>query len=470
MLTRRNSETSPSGRKVGLGLAAFAALALSLAPVSVPQAVASDGYGSNNAGRLSGYMKPCFGMLLDAQLRTCGPRYHKGTQRYGYHGQGQADASIDCDRAQPRYVEEVVGRIRSGGVLYLKAKNRSCVATLDIKKSITIVGQGYGPNQIPVLVAPPGESAIRISSSADQVILKDMYISAPRSQGMAAIEASNTELTLQNTQIRYQGDNAAVHLSGGRLNMLDNSHLIAKTRSVALAVNNVALFMENSQIATTAGGIYAVLTGDSQIQTVSIQQLSDWRGFGRGEGATGVEVRLDSGGSILSMNDMKVLYFSQGISIEGAGEALLSHTLIARADHGVVLGLNRARIIENTIIASEIGVDVQDGTAYIGRNQIANIRTAGILASASGEIRAVDNQIDPNGEPCQTLKWGNIDPSQRTCTPWYRGSEFDVPGDSRDQFMFDDFWPHMLVASSDATPGAATPGPIPYTQLDKSKP
>ncbi|WP_040409870.1 hypothetical protein [Asticcacaulis sp. AC402] len=466
---RKNSETSPSGRtRAGLGLGAVAALALVLAPVFVPQANARDGnYEHSSAASVSGYMKPCFGMLLDAQLRTCGPRHYKGGSRYGYHGRGQADATVDCDRANPRYVEEVVGRIRSGGVLYLKAKNRSCVATLDIKKSITIVGQGYGPQQIPVLVAPAGESAIRISPSADHVILKDMFISAPRSQGMAGVEASNTELTLQNTLVRYQGDNAAVHLSGGRLNMTENTHLIAKTRSVALAVNNASLFAENSQIATTSGGIYGVLNGDSQMQGVSVQQLADWHGFERGEGATGIEIKLDSGGSILSMNDMKVLYFSKGVSIEGAGEALLSHTLIARSDQGIVLGLNRARIIENTIIANEIGIDIQDGTAFVGRNQIANIRTAGILASSTGEVRAVDNQIDPNGEGCPSLKWGSIEPSQRVCTPWYRGSEFDVPGDADDQFMFDEFWPRMTVATID---GAAAPGPVPYNQLDKTKP
>lgn len=473
MWMRNNSEKSPSGRTTGLGLKGLGMVAAMTAVVSlasaVPSAMADSYYDGNNAARLSGYMKPCFGMLLDAQLRTCGARpYHRGGYRYGYHGRGQGDATIDCDRANPGYVEEVAGRIRSGGVLYLKAKNRSCVATLDIRRSITIVGQGYGPQQIPVLVAPAGESAIRISSSADRVTLKDMYISAPRSEGSAGIEASNTELTIQNSEIRYQGDNAAVHLSGGRLNLTENSHLIAKTRSVALAVNHASLFAENSEIATTSGGIYAVLDGDSQIQGVSIQQLADWHGFERGEGATGVEIKLDSGGSILSMNDIKVLYFAEGISLEGAGEALLSHSLVARSDHGIVLGLNRARIIENTVIANEIGIDIQDGTAYVGRNQIANVHTAGLLASSTGEIRAVDNQIDPNGEGCPNLKWGNIEPSARTCTPWYRGSEFDVPGDANDQYMFDEFWPRMTtIAMTDPAPAAAVAPNIP---ADPSKP
>lgn len=456
MWMRKNSEKSPFGRSTRFGMVAAAAAVMSLAPVTLPQAASADTYTGNNAGRLNGYIRPCFGMLLDAQLRTCGARSHDG-DRYKYHGSGQADASIDCDRASSDYVEQVVGRIRSGGVLYLRAKNKSCVATLDIKRSITIVGQGFGPQQIPVLVAPSGESAIRISASADRVILKDMYISAPRSEGSAGIEASNTELTIQNSEIRYQGDNAAVHLSGGRMNLVENSHLIAKTRSVALAVNNATLFAENSEIATTSGGVYAVLSGDSQMQGVSVLQLADWHGFERGEGATGLEIKLSNDDAILSMNTLHVQDFAEGIRLEGAGEGLLSHSFIERSEHGLTLGLNRARIIENTIIANEIGIDIQDGTAYVGRNQIANMHTAGILASSTGEIRAVDNRIDPNGEECPTLKWGNIEPSARVCTPWYRGSEFDVPGDAEDQYMFDDYWPRMTtVAMTDPAPAAAT--------------
>ncbi len=444
---------------VGRGLAAVAAaLALVLTGLTcAPSPAAAQVWAGTNATRTSAYIKPCFGMLLDVQLRTCGYRHYRSTgYLYGYYGHGAADAYVDCDRAHRGYVEDVVRRLRPGGVLHLKARNQSCIASLDIQHSITIVGEGYGPNTIPALVAPDGENCIRVGGQAEHVILKDVYLSSPRGEGAACVEAANTELTIQNSEIRYQGDNAAVHLSGGRLNLTENSHLIAKTRSDALAVNNAQLFVENSEIASTSGGIYAVLDGDSQIQGTTIQQLADWHGFERGDGATGIEINLDSGNSILSMNDLKVLYFSQGLSLDGAGEALLSHSLVARSDHGITASLNRVRVIENTIIASEIGIDVERGTAFIGRNQIANMRTAGILAESEGEIRAVDNEVDPNGGGCPTLKWGNIEPSQRVCTPWYKGSEFDVPGDADDQYMFDQFWPHMggdvAMSNTEGTP------------------
>ncbi len=440
------------------GMLGLILLVLSLlAPAAFP-AAADQVYTGNNAARVNATIKPCFGMLLDIQLRTCGPqRHYRGDgYRYGYYGT-RRDASIDCDRANPGYVEEVARHIRSGGVLYLKARNRSCIASLEITRSITIVGQGYGNQSIPVLVAPDGQSCIRVAPSADHVILKNVYFSSPRGQEAACIEAANTELTIQNSLIRYQGNGPAVHLAGGRLNLTESSHLIAKTRTVAVAINNATLYAENSEIASTTGGIYATLSGDSQILGVSVQQLADWHGFERGEGGVGLDIRLDSADSILTMNDMKVLYFPTGLSMDGAGEALMSHTLVARSEHGVNTSVNRMRLIENTIIASEIGVDIERGTGYVGRNQIANVRTAGILASSQGEIRAVDNEIDPNGNGCPSLKWGNIEPSQRVCTPWYKGSEFDVPGDAEDQYMFDQYWPRMNMVSA-PVPAAIAPG------------
>ncbi|MDI7776310.1 right-handed parallel beta-helix repeat-containing protein [Asticcacaulis sp. EMRT-3] len=414
----------------------------------------ADAWRGNNAARVDATIRPCFGMLLDAQLRTCGPQRHYRYDggRYGYYGHGRADATVDCDRASQGYVEAVARNIRPYGVLYLKAHNRSCVASLDIDHSITIVGQGFGPNTIPVLVAPDGQNCLRISPNADKVILKNVYVSSPRGGNAPCIEAAGKELTIQNSEIRYQGDNAAVHVAGGRLNLTDSSHIIAKTRAVALAVSEGELYAENSEIASTAGGIYAVLTGDSQILGVSVQQLADWHGFERGDNAIGLDLKLDSADSILTMNDMKVQYFAEGIHLDGAGEALLSHSLVARSDHAVTSSVSRVRIIENTLIANEIGIDVEAGTADVGRNQIANVRTAGILAQSNGEIRAVDNAIDPNGEGCPTLRWGNIDPAERTCRPWFKGSAFDVPGDAADQVMFDQFWPHMSADTYNASP------------------
>lgn len=410
---------------------------------------------TNNAARVNSTIRPCFGMLLDAQLKTCGGRSYKSRSAHYRHGAGAASAVVDCDRARSGYVEEAARRVRAGGVLRLKAKNRSCVGTLDITKPITIIGDGTTA-AIPALVAPDGQPCLRISPSARKVVIKDIYMASPRAQMAPCLDAANTELTLQNAHIRYEGDNAAVVLSGGRLNLIDETHIVAKTRSAAVAANDAVLFAEDVQIASTASGLYASLNGDSTLQGVTFQQLADWHGFERGEGATGVEIHLQNRGAIMTIDSIKVTHFSNGMVLDGAGEMLISNSLISGSNDAITSSLDRVRLIENTIMADEIGVNVVDGTAFLGRNNIAKVKTAGILASSHGEVRAVDNAIDPGDAGCPTLKWGNIDPAARTCTPWYQGSVFDAPADAKDQSMFADFWPRRAYVPSTAGTAPAT--------------
>ncbi len=450
---KRNDHSDPSAPRARTGLAGMTlAVLLALPMMALNAAPASaDPFQTRgfNDARVSASIRPCFGMLLGPEMHTCGYR-HEGP-RYGYYGGGvggRYDASVDCDRAHPGYVEEVAARIRDGGVLYLKAHTRSCVVSLTINRSITIVGEGYGANQIPVIVAPDDEACITVKPSATRVILKNLYISSPRGDESDCIVSTNSEVTIQGTEIRYQGNQSAIRANGGRINLIEGSHVIAKTRTYAVNVSKVSLLAEDSEIASTVSGIRADLTGDSQIHGVTLQQLADWHGFDRGKGGAGLDIKMVDSDAIVNLSDLTIAFFPDGVLLDGGGEGLLSHSLIRGATHGVTSWLERTRIIENTIIADEIGVEVKQGTTYIGRNEIAGVSTAGLYAAAGkGAIRAVDNKVDPSSRGCEALQWGAIDPAERHCTPWYRGSDFDVPGDAADQYMFDHFWPSTYYES-----------------------
>ncbi len=470
---KRNDHSDPSTPQapmglVGMGIAAL--LALPMLALSSP--ASADPYQTRgfNDARVSASIRPCFGMLLGPEMHTCGYR-HEG-HRYGYYGAGDSryDASVDCDRAHPGYVEEVASHIRDGGVLYLKAHDRSCVVSLVINRSITIIGTGYGANQVPVIVAPDGEPCITIKPSAQRVVLKNLYVSSPRGDESDCIVSTNSEVTIQGSQIRYQGNQSAIHANGGRVNLIEGSHVIAKTRGYAINLSKVTLLAEDSEIASTVSGIRADLNGDSDIHGVTLQQLADWHGFERGDGGTGLDLKLVDSDSIVSLSDLTLSFFPDGVKLDGGGEGLLSHSLIRGAQHGVTSWLDRTRIIENTIIADEIGVEVKTGTTYIGRNEIAGVRTAGLYAATRGQIRAVDNKVDPSSRGCEALQWGEIDPAERHCTPWYRGSAFDVPGDAADQYMFDHFWPstyydsiapHTMAKADTPPPAGDAPPPAP---------
>ncbi|MFT3996295.1 MAG: hypothetical protein QM667_02725 [Asticcacaulis sp.] len=426
-------------------LVTFAALVFSLIGLSAVPAVAQPSSYSNgyNAARVEALTRPCFGVLLDYQLRTCAKQ-----RRYylpPYHV-GRSTLTINCDTARQAYVEDMIRRMRSGGTVTMVARKRSCVASLSLSKSLNIIGDNGG-TRLPVLVAPDGEACLRINPGADRVVLKNMLIESRRGGGSACIYSSGSELRLISSTVRYEGDAAALDVSGGRLDMR-SSFVIAKTRTVAVDVKLARVYADQVGITSTSSGIQAVLNGDSQLQGLSVQQLADWRGFERGKGAVGMDIRLDSGDSILSMDDLRVEFFADAINISGGGEALLSRSLIDFADHGITSKLHRLRLIDNKIMASEIAVNVDDGEAFLGRNHIAKVRTAGILASPQGLIRAVDNLIDASKEDCQRLQWGSVEPALRSCTPWYKGSEFDIPADATRQAMYADYWPHLTAVTN----------------------
>ena len=67
------------------------------------------------------------------------------------------------------------------------------------------------------------------------------------------------------------------------------------------------------------------------------------------------------------------------------------------------------------------------------------------MADSGAQIRAVENRIDPGTDGCVNLSWGNIPPAERSCTPWFEGSEFDTPLDADQQQFYADFWPSSAL-------------------------
>lgn len=415
--------------------------------------IALSDYTPNYSAQQDSLLRPCFGALLSPQMRSChafNPRGHL----YG-HGPLRSSALIDCDRESPSLIEAKIAHVRTGGAV--RFKGRRCHVSLDLKRSIVLIGTGSGPEATQI-VARDGESCVRVDPSADKVFIENMVLISNRGGQAACVYSSNAELTLKNVTVRYEGDSAAVHIYDGRLNLI-NSNLVARTRYAALSASNVQIFAESSVIASTSDGVIATLDGDSSLQGITVLQLGDWRGFERGQNAHGMDLKLNSTDSILTLDDMHISDFADALTISGGGEALLSRTAIDGASHGISSSLNRIRIINNVIKADEIGIHVSAGTAFVGYNRVALVRTAGLLASDSGEVRAVDNRIDVDPEGCTKLKWGALDPAQRTCTPWYKGSEFDIPADS-DQAHFQNYWPNNLAAlSPERAPSAPASAP-----------
>ena len=440
---------------LGLGLGG-----LSISATDASAKAAQNDYRPAYASSTDQLIQPCFGALINAKI--CGGKTFRARgHHYGY-GRLKSSASINCDRASPSQIEAAISRVRGGGAIKLSGKR--CRISANLSRSVVLTGTGSGA-EATAIVARDGESCVRINPSAQKVFIQNLVLISSRGGQASCIHSANAELTLKNVSVRYEGDGAAVSVSGGRLNLI-NSNIVARTRAVALAVSEIVMFAESSVIASTSSGMIGSLNGDSSLQGMTFLNLGDWRGFERGEGARALEIKLSSTESILNMDDMRISDFADAIHLSGGGEALLSRTHIEGATHGIVTELKRARLINNIVEANEIGISVFGGTAFVGYNKVAMVRTAGLLVEDNGQVRAVDNKIEADRDGCETLKWGSLDPAQRTCTPWFKGSEFDTPADS-DLPMFQGFWPNnMKLVASLETPSAPNPAPLSTAKQD----
>ncbi len=91
--------------------------------LSAPQGAEA---GSNVAARVNATIRPCFGVLLDPELRTC--RSQQRYDGYGY-GYGYDDwsrrfrngtvAHFDCSEG-PYALDRLLARLPSGSTLYLR--------------------------------------------------------------------------------------------------------------------------------------------------------------------------------------------------------------------------------------------------------------------------------------------------------------------------------------------------------------
>jgi hypothetical protein len=443
-----------------LGLTALLlGLVMSIAPLSpAGNAAHADPFTGNNAARVSAYIKPCFGALIGAESSMCGYGYGSGYGYggdYGFHNRfrGGTVAYFDCDRG--RYaLDRLLTQLPPGSTLYLRGQRgwrtangletadlppayagySVCEISLHLAKSIIIqpdMGGSY--NDHPLLIkAPQGEPCLRVESTADQVIIRNLTLLSTRGTDSSCIESLGGELTLDNSNLRYDGEEAAVLINAGRFNLTD-TNLIARTEASALEVNHASLFISNSRIASTYNGIRGDLVGDSRLIGVTVIQLGDWQGFERGENARAVDVNLTTKSSIITVDQMKTLFYGNGLYLYGVGEGLISNSLFY-SDHAVASALQRVRILNNYIFADEIGIDVKDGTAYIGNNHIRLVRTAAILKAPNAQLRNVNNHIAT--EKCDVLSWGDVAPQDRSCTPWHKQAEFGIPGGGVDWSIY----------------------------------
>jgi hypothetical protein len=431
-----------------------ASLALSAAPdVSVA--------GSPDA-RIDQRIRPCFGLLLEPNLSDgcrVKKRYRKPRPRYstGYdYGQGGRYRTwVDCDRAYPGEVSDVLARLYDGDTLTLRSRNGgTCVDSLNITRSVTIVVDGYVPSRgRPILAPPVDQPCIRIAPGVGYVVIEGLGIDAMRAGSASCISGRATELALKNVVVRYDGAGSALDLSESRLEVA-NATFIGRTRAAVVKATGTVM-ADNVEVAATALGAAFEAGDDSRIRDFRVIRLGDWTGSSRSRNSAGFVLAGMNRAQLVRIEGLYVDGFSRGVYVGGGDETTLLRPVVRDSDWAVVVENADVRVIEGKLEAADVGVYAGSGTVYASDNAIAGVMRAGLFADNGAQVRARDNRVYAKPGGCEALITGYFD-GKLTCQSWFEGPElFRTPRD-RSRQDFDAYWPSAIVTASVASP--ALPG------------
>jgi len=430
-------------------VAALAVAALGLG--AVPQAAVA---GSPDA-RIDQQIRPCFGLLLEPNLsdgcRVKKKHYRKPRHGAGYgHGRpGRYRTFVDCDRAYPGEVSDVLDQLYEGDTLTLRSRGGgACIDSLNITRSVTLVVEGYAPSHgRPILASPPGQPCIRIAAGVPYVVIEGLGIDALRAGPASCITGRATELALKNVVIRYDGDASALDLGESRLE-LSNVALIGRTRQAVVKATG-AIMADNVEIAATAIGAAFEAGEDSRIRDFRVIRLGDWTGSSRSRNSAGFVLAGMNRAQLVQIEGLQVDGFSRGVYVGGGDEITLLRPVVRDSDWAVVLENADLRVLEGKLEATDVGVYAGSGTVYAADNAMAGVMRAGLFADNGAQVRARDNRVYARSGGCEALITGYFD-GKLTCQPWFEGPElFRTPRD-RSRRDFDAYWPMASLAAAAA--------------------
>lgn len=452
-------------RRLSFLVALWAALILGVAASAPDIATASPD------AKIDQQIRPCFGLLIQPNLsngckvryakpRPCARGYYRSRGRCvpggGYgpgYGGGYGQREINCDYAYPGQVSEAVARLYDGDTLTLTSTNGgTCVDSLNITQSITIVVRNYSPGlNNPILVAPAGQPCIRIQPGVQYVVLEGLGLEASRAGSASCITGRATEIALKGVTIRYDGDASAFDVADSRIE-LSGVTFIGRTRSAVVKASGTIMAQDVEIAATALGGAFET-SGDSRLRDIRIVRLGDWTGSSRTRNSAGFVLSGMNRQQLVTIDGLYVDGFSRGVYIGGGDETTLLRPVVRDSDWALTVENANLRVNEGELEATDVGLYVASGIAFAANNKIVGVMRSGIYADAGGQIRAVDNRIYARPEGCKALVSGFFD-GELTCRPWFEAPELYRTQRDRARLDYETYWPAQSVAPAPLGVGA----------------
>ena len=376
-------------------LAAFAFSALSALPDPAQAQVAA---------KVEAQTRPNFGVLLDPPTRSR-PRAHR---RYDYgHYRGpdwrplprpphqEEVVLIDCGgNPGSGAIESAVQRVRPGGTLIIRARAGACVGWLNIDKPMTVIGDsGFDPRRwdaaTPTLQAPDGLPCLTVAPGV-RVEVRDLVFASPRGGDAACVVGYNAEIVMSRVGFRHVGDEAALYVDGGLLDLRDVL-IDARTVSAAIVADGAAVTLYETAVAGAQSGVDLTPGSGAPSTLTSVTLIGSEQPNNFGPRAIGLIVRAARDYGQVAVSNAKICGYVEGVAVEGASVSV-SNSRICKGDKGAVLYNGELLFDQNRVRVNQVGVAAASGRAVVTGNSFAGVRDA-IYAEERATIQARGNSV-----------------------------------------------------------------------------
>lgn len=401
------------------------------------------------APRLDPLLRPCFGVLTKPAIKDCDDgRYRR--YRDGYDSRYRAGAiHVSCDRyPNGRPIAAALKRVKAGGVIVVHAVDRACTESLYITKSVWIQSDSGGDRISGATLRPgAGLPCVRIAPGVRDVKLSGLTIDASAAGAASCIEASDTDLLITDTRIRYEGEGSAVKATGGRLRFGMGSAIRARTSKGAIETEGAILEIADAAISASFTALDVTPgPGVNQIKGLRVRATNDWSDDATAGQSTGVVVR-GGGEGWMRFEDTAICGHRTGLWADrGAAVAFLG-AKVCRAEIGFVSQGAKLRVQGTDIGASDTGIYAIDGVVELYKSRIYGVSRSSVYTDGGARLAAEENRMYPRDIPCSQID-GRLLKSGVLCRSWDELPEFYMEERQAGKGRFDDDTRYFGVDSS----------------------
>lgn len=352
-------------------------------------------------------IRPCFGVLTEPNIKDCERRGGRGGKGDGKYAAGAIYVRCSADPAR-RPITAAIARARTGAVIVVHATDQACVESVRVTKSVWIQSDAGGDRVSGVTLRPAdGRPCIEIAPGVRDVKISGLTIDASNAGAASCITATDTDLLIADTAIRYAGEGSAVEVRGGRLRYGLGSSVRARTQKGAIDAEGAIVEIDDALVQASFTGLDVTPgPGVNRIRNLRMRAMNDAFDDATAGPSTGMAIR-GSGEGWLKVEDAVVCGFRTGVYADrGAVAAFLGDTKVCRSEVGFVAQGARLRVQDADVGASDTGLLAADGALVeLYGNRIYGVARSGVYNDNGARLWSEDNRFYPYGRKCS--EFGN---------------------------------------------------------------